>query len=304
MSSLAASRADGYYFPPDHDPARQGRGGGGVGRGSSSSGGGGVVRFEMVFSCKCVACGEHIAQGRRFNAGKRAAGNYLNTPLWHFAMGCPSCGRELVVGTDPEHRGYRAVSGLQLCASSAAVAAAEAEARAAEGARRERQADPMARLEHRRDVAVAVAEHETELHRLRAQSERRFKDDYQANAALRARNRVMRGTEAAQDREAAQLGLPFRLADAQSAALAKAVEEAAADGPLPAASRGGPPGAGPRQLLQALERQLVKRRRREAAAASPVPAPAALAALEGGVAVLARRRRRQPGAAAAVSDSD
>jgi hypothetical protein len=297
MSSLAASRADGYYYPPDHDPAREGRGGG---RGSS---GAGTVRFEMVFSCTCVECGEHIAKGRRFNAGKRAAGRYLSTPLWHFAMDCPGCGRELVVGTDPEHRGYRAVSGLQLCASSVAIAAAEVEARAAETARRERIADPMSRLEHSRDIALAAAEHETELHRLRAQSERRFKDDYRANAALRLRNRVMRGSEAAQDREAEQLGLPFRLVDAHSAAVAESeAAYAAADrsGAAAGMPRAGPAAsAGPLQQMLALQRQLGKRRRREAATAAAAPA-----ALEGGVMVLARRRRRRPGAAVAASDSD
>jgi hypothetical protein len=99
MSSLAASRADGYYHPPEWDPQKVGRDKYQGSKGSNqcvSAPRGlaracvcaiaqsalccravcrweqyGVIRFEMPYNIWCGGCGKHIRKGTRFNAKKK-----------------------------------------------------------------------------------------------------------------------------------------------------------------------------------------------------------------------------------------
>ena len=113
MSSLAASRADGYYFPPNYD----GRGKillilsshliltahsllvhGGISKfnnpnynGSNQWEKSGVVRFELPFDGWCLGCKRHISKGSRFNAKKDNAGKYFSTTIFSFSMKCATC---------------------------------------------------------------------------------------------------------------------------------------------------------------------------------------------------------------------
>jgi hypothetical protein len=77
MSSLAASRADGYYFPPEWRPEF-----GGLSKYQGSKGANqyqqyGIIRFELPFDGWCLKCERHIGKGTRFNAKKDKAGKYF-----------------------------------------------------------------------------------------------------------------------------------------------------------------------------------------------------------------------------------
>lgn len=76
------------------------------------AGGSLVVRFEMPFDVSCQSCHTSIAQGRRFNADKAAAGSYFSTPIWRFTARCPSCSARFAIQTDPERTCYKAVDGV------------------------------------------------------------------------------------------------------------------------------------------------------------------------------------------------
>lgn len=64
-----------------------------------------VVRFELPFHVWCGACNAHLAQGTRYNAHKRHAGEYLSTQVWAFRCKCV-CGSWFEIRTDPQHARY------------------------------------------------------------------------------------------------------------------------------------------------------------------------------------------------------
>ena len=74
MSSLAASRADNYFYPKDFDPQKHGtlnkyNQGKGVVKQDSN-----VIRFEMMYDVRCHGCSKSIGKGVRFNAKKTKIG--------------------------------------------------------------------------------------------------------------------------------------------------------------------------------------------------------------------------------------
>ena len=114
MSSLAAARADSFYYPPDHDPQQDGS----LARASGAKGKNqyeqkGLIRFELPYDGWCEGCGRHLGKGVRFNAKKEACGRYHTTTLWQFTMKCPSCPQAFVIRTDPERRDYAFVAGVR-----------------------------------------------------------------------------------------------------------------------------------------------------------------------------------------------
>jgi coiled-coil domain-containing protein 130 len=119
MSSLAASRADGYYFPPEWKPE-----GGSLNRWNNSHGALGkranklhlgilVVRFELPYNSWCDGCGCHIAQGVRYNAEKKQVDKYLSSPIFEFSMTCRRCNHPFVIRTNPKEGRYDYVSGIR-----------------------------------------------------------------------------------------------------------------------------------------------------------------------------------------------
>lgn len=109
MSSLAAARADGFYFGPDFDPS-QPRPGKPQNR---SSVGLLIIRFEVPFKVWCTGCGGCIDKGVRFNAEKKRVGSYLSTPVYSFRMHCKLCRNELIITTDPKNARYICTKGLR-----------------------------------------------------------------------------------------------------------------------------------------------------------------------------------------------
>ena len=223
MSTLAATKADGFYYPPDWTPeggsaslARKFNKNGSLGKRANKLNEGKLtVRFEMPYNVGCRRCGQMIARGVRFNAEKKMVGKYHSTPIYAFTMLSRCCANRLEIHTDPKEAEYIIVSGADRKIGGAGAATRyndHAKALDAEGtteielqSREERDAmmaDPMGRLE--RTVGMVRAADVTDgddptnastrapatFIELRDQSKNRWKDDYEANRTLR---RAMRG---------------------------------------------------------------------------------------------------------------
>ena len=72
-----------------------------------------VIRFEMPFNVWCNGCGHLIGKGVRFNAEKKAIGNYYSTKIWSFSMTSPCCQEHIEVQTDPKNHEYIVVAGAR-----------------------------------------------------------------------------------------------------------------------------------------------------------------------------------------------
>ena len=60
------------------------------------------------FSLRCVACGEYMYRGRKFNARKETplGEKYLGIQLYRFYIRCTRCSGEIVFRTDPKNQDY------------------------------------------------------------------------------------------------------------------------------------------------------------------------------------------------------
>lgn len=226
MSSLAAARADNYYYPKDFDPKKHQS----VNKYHKShplgkrakdlqTDGVLVVRFEMPFHVWCTHCEEHIGRGVRYNAKKRHVGDYFSTKIYEFRLKCANCQCEMVIETDPTARDYRMVSGVR---KHEQMDSLEASAIAEMGV--ERVEDPTVRAKLVEDPFFYKLEHE-QVDRDRAKQrskglqaviaiqDAQFQDDYSSNAALRrafrAKKREIKKKEATADR----LGLSIPILD-------------------------------------------------------------------------------------------
>ncbi|GLE00717.1 hypothetical protein PINS_up009505 [Pythium insidiosum] len=228
MSSLAAARADNYYYPKDWRPEdgslNRFHGSHPLGKRAKSDGVL-VVRFEMPFNVWCLHCETHIGRGVRFNARKKRVGAYFSTPLYEFRLTCATCKGEMVVETDPEHRGYKLVSGIKKQHT-----AADDEPEIITATRHKEENDHVERLNDP-NVATLLAsdpffhlEHENEDKRRAAQrakglgalidvQDAQFKDDYASNAALRQRFRQDKKRRQRRVAHADALGLSIPLVD-------------------------------------------------------------------------------------------
>lgn len=82
MSSLAASKSDNFYYPPDWKPEY-----GSISKYQGSKGANqyqkyGIIRFELPFDAWCLKCSRHMSKGLRFNAHKKKIGEYYTTILY------------------------------------------------------------------------------------------------------------------------------------------------------------------------------------------------------------------------------
>ena len=116
MSSLAATQADGFYHPPDYNPAKHGS----VSKFHGSKGHNqylkqGIVRLELPYKAWCLkkGCERVIDQGTRFNATKKHVDVYFSTKIYEFTMHCPSCDNLLVMRTDPKNTAYVYTAGMR-----------------------------------------------------------------------------------------------------------------------------------------------------------------------------------------------
>jgi coiled-coil domain-containing protein 130 len=119
MSTLAAARADNFYFPKDWDPSKgslttfyKTKKSGGKPPKFSGVKDPSTIRFEMMFNVRCQGCGNSIGKGVRFNAKKKHVDTYLSTKIYEFSMPCHLCSHRFVIRTDPKNCDYLLVSGL------------------------------------------------------------------------------------------------------------------------------------------------------------------------------------------------
>jgi coiled-coil domain-containing protein 130 len=117
MSSLAAARADNFYYPPEFDPVKHKSLNKFNGQhplreraAKLATEGILVIRFEMPFHIFCDKCKGMIAKGERFNADKKTVGNYYSTKILEFSMR-HICGCTIVITTDPKACEYIVTSG-------------------------------------------------------------------------------------------------------------------------------------------------------------------------------------------------
>lgn len=119
MSTLAAARADNFYYSKNYNPDK-------VPPKKSELApdkpftvvegqrvGGSKVRYETPFHVRCEGCENMIAKGVRFNSIKTWVGNFHTTKIYEFRMKCPQCPQKFVVRTDPENCEYLYVSGAK-----------------------------------------------------------------------------------------------------------------------------------------------------------------------------------------------
>ncbi|CAL8471533.1 g11075 [Coccomyxa elongata] len=230
MSTLAAARADNFYYPPEWDPSK-----GGLNtfqgqhplreRAKKLDQGILVIRFEMPFNVWCNGCGHLIGKGVRFNAEKRQIGSYFSTKIWSFSMTAPCCSEHIEVQTDPKNHEYIVVAGARRKAEAYTAEAAET-LELPDSEQAQAKDDPFSKLEQRvedRKRGIAGADRLAEL---LEDSEAKMKDDYTNNKALRRQLRSARKEEKGRDEQRKRLGLPDQVrllpesgADAEAAAL-------------------------------------------------------------------------------------
>ncbi|KAK9828722.1 hypothetical protein WJX72_001716 [[Myrmecia] bisecta] len=215
MSSLAAARADNFYYPPNFDPKK-----GGINkqqgqhplreRAKKLDQGILVIRFEMPFNVWCAGCNHLIGKGVRFNAEKKQIGSYHSTKIWSFIMKAPCCGQKIEVQTDPKNTEYVVASGGRRKAEEFTAEDAET-LELPEKAEAAKLDDPFFRLEHgtedNRKARIAV-DRLVELH---DDSEAKYRNDYEMNKALRRQVRAARKDEQQRDQQRDALGLPSHI---------------------------------------------------------------------------------------------
>nr|XP_009409091.1 PREDICTED: coiled-coil domain-containing protein 130-like [Musa acuminata subsp. malaccensis] len=215
MSSLAAARADNFYYPPEWEPKK-----GSLNkfqgqhplreRARKLDQGILIIRFEMPFNIWCGGCNSMIAKGVRFNAEKKQVGNYYSTKIWSFTMKSACCKHEIVIQTDPKNCEYVIISGAQRKTEDYDIEDAETFALPADE-ERGKLADPFYRLEHQEEDLRKKKEVEPLLVRLQRVSDSRHADDYSLNRALRARLRNQKRRVEEEEGVSRRMGLGIRL---------------------------------------------------------------------------------------------
>lgn len=220
MSSLAAARADNFYYPPEWDPSQ-----GSLNtfhgqhalreRAKKIDQGILIIRFEMPFNIWCEGCESMIAKGVRFNAEKKQVGNYYSTKIWAFTMKSACCKHEIVIQTDPKNCEYVIIKGARRKIEEYDAEDAETlELPANE--ERSKLVDPFYRLEHQEEDLQKKKEADPVLVRLQRVSDSRHADDYALNKALRARLRSQKKRVAEEENTSRKRGLAIRLLPAST----------------------------------------------------------------------------------------
>ncbi|KOM46275.1 hypothetical protein LR48_Vigan06g158100 [Vigna angularis] len=230
QSSLAAARADNFYYPPEWEPSQ-----GSLNkfhgqhalreRARKLDQGILIIRFEMPYNIWCGGCNSMIAKGVRFNAEKKQVGNYYSTKIWSFSMKSACCKHEIVIQTDPKNCEYVIISGAQKKTEDYDIEDAETFELPADE-ERGKLADPFYRLEHQEEDLKKKKESEPVLVRLQRQSDNRHSDDYALNKTLRARLRSQKKRVAEEENASKKIGLGIRLLPAteEDSATAKRVK--------------------------------------------------------------------------------
>ncbi|KAG9399108.1 hypothetical protein AC1031_012065 [Aphanomyces cochlioides] len=222
MSSLAAARADNFYYPPGWAPDK-----GSINKFQKSHPLGKrakdikdgilVVRFEMPFDVWCTHCNTHIGRGVRYNAKKKKIGMYHSTILYEFALTCATCQGTMIVQTDPEARGYKLVDGIKKKTQMEDVEWGTHDDPTLERLNEPEvgiamAADPFFKLEHEEQDKRVAKKRSSGLADLLERQEK-LSDQYATNAALRSKFRAEKRVLQRKADEASARNLSIPLAD-------------------------------------------------------------------------------------------
>lgn len=217
MSSLAAARADNFYYPPEWTP-NQGSLNKFHGqhalreRARKLDEGILIIRFEMPFNIWCEGCNDSmIAKGVRFNAEKKQVGNYYSTKIWSFTMKSPYCKHQIVIQTDPKNCEYAIVSGARRKIEEFDIEDVETIELLTDEERAKLYSDAFFCLEHEKEDLQRKKEAEPGLVLMKRKSDARYSDDYALNRALRAKLRPEKKRVAEEEAASRKLGLGLRL---------------------------------------------------------------------------------------------
>lgn len=217
MSSLAAARADNFYYPPEWTP-NQGSLNKFHGqhalreRARKLDEGILIIRFEMPFNIWCEGCNDSmIAKGVRFNAEKKQVGNYYATKIWSFTMKSPCCKHQIVIQIDPKNCEYVIVSGARRKIEEFDVEDVETIELLTDEERAKLYSDAFFCLEHEKADLQRKKEAEPGLVLMKRKSDARYSDDYALNRALRAKLRPQKKRVAEEEAASRKLGLGLRL---------------------------------------------------------------------------------------------
>jgi coiled-coil domain-containing protein 130 len=205
MSTLAAARADNFYYPKGWDPSKgslnqyQGSHPLGV-RAKKIKEGILVIRFEMPFHVRCTGCKRMIAKGVRFNAEKKAVGKFHSTRIWEFGFRCHLCPQRIRVQTDPENTEYKFLEGAYKILTT--ETATDVEFLQSQEEKIKLATDPFYRLEAEAKDIQKGKEEKTRLHDIIELQEDRSRDDYELNSQLRKKFRTEKKELEKQEKEA------------------------------------------------------------------------------------------------------
>eukprot|EP01067_Filipodium_phascolosomae_P000031 Filipodium_phascolosomae@DN1022_c0_g1_i1.p1 len=194
MSSLAAARADNFYYGKDYGPKD-----GSLNKYRNSNGALGkranklhlgilIIRFEIPFNVRCKNCRTMIAKGVRYNAEKKCVGTYFSTKIYEFAMSCYYCPQKIRITTDPKGRDYILTEGLERKVETWKAEDAEQIELRTEEERELMKHNPMLRLEKTVDDKAKAKKSVDTLEELFELNESRS-DHYTCNSILRKRFR-------------------------------------------------------------------------------------------------------------------
>ncbi|EQC39167.1 hypothetical protein SDRG_03373 [Saprolegnia diclina VS20] len=222
MSSLAAARADNFYYPPGWRPEM-----GGINKFQKSHPLGKrakdikdgilVVRFEMPFDVWCTHCETHIGRGVRYNAKKTKVGMYHSTILYEFALKCATCQGIMLVQNDPQACGYKLVSGIRKKTQVDDIPIGSHDDETIEALNAPEvgiamAADPFFKLEHDKKDRTVAKKRAVGLESLLALNDK-VSDQYQSNANLRASFRAEKKVLKRKADEARRLNVSIPLVD-------------------------------------------------------------------------------------------
>ncbi len=228
MSSLAAARADNFYFPPEWTPQM-----GGISKFQGSKGANqyeqkGIIRFELPFDGWCLGCGVHMTKGLRFNAKKEKEGKYFTTQIWSFHMKCfsTSCTQKYKILTDPKNCTYDFAEGIRKHEQDFTPDADDSLIVATSDETKQLIAnDPMFRLQHNEEDRKRVLSAKEHIEALTELQDEHHKNYYDVNAMLRNKNRKRkkRDIELLGEAHAKGLSMPLVEPSVEDVKLAQAV---------------------------------------------------------------------------------
>lgn len=191
---MGERKGQNHYYPPDYDPKK-----GGLNRFLGTHAlrerarkihlGILIIRFEMPYNIWCEGCNNHIGMGVRYNAEKKKIGMYYTTPVYQFRMKCHLCNNHFEIKTDPGNLDYVIVSGARRQENRWDPTQNEQVVPEDKDTQKRLFDDPMFKLEHGSKDESTAKRVAPVLGRLMNRNEETWKDNFSANAALRAKFR-------------------------------------------------------------------------------------------------------------------